>query len=253
MNEWNSKPLQCVVLCAGAGVRMQPESLTKPKVMAEAGGRPILDFVVDFWRERCDEFIFVVGYKRELVESHVSALGLNARFVRQESLNGIAHALSLCEGLLGERFVLQLGDCLVKGEFSFPRSFNQGVGVWETANPADIKRSYSVELSSSGDKILRVKEKPATLPNRLCGMGTYFFKRSVFDNIRRTPVSPLRGEQEITDVLSSVIETDGELTPVFFKGQYLNATYPEDLAIASRIFCGSCELKPGGGVDESPL
>ena len=234
--EWTSGKLQCVVLCAGAGVRMQPESLTKPKVLTEVSGRPLLGYVLDFWSKFCDEFIFVVGYKRELVEAYVKERAVRCRFVHQESLKGIAHALSLCESFLGDRFILQLGDCLVKGEFAIPGDFRQGVGVWRTTNQDDIKRSYSVELDNSGSKIVHVKEKPKVIVNDLCGMGTYFFRHSVFENIRRTPPSTLRGEQEITDVLADIIQHDQFITPVFFNGDYLNVTYPDDLKLAEGLF-----------------
>ena len=213
---------------------MVPESLTRPKVLMEVGGRVLLDYVIDFWVDRVTEFILVVGYKKELVYQYAENRGLNCRFVEQKELKGIAHALSLCDDLIEDRHVLQLGDCLARGKFLFHRGMSCGVGVWQTEHEKDILRSYSVEIE--GEMITRVVEKPRKAPNNLCGMGTYFLDRNIFNAIRNTPPSALRGECEITDALQTLIDSGYSLYPVTFHGDYINVTYSEDLGRAKEIF-----------------
>lgn len=226
---------QCVVLGAGAGTRMRPESLTKPKVLAEVLGKPLLDYVIDYWKPHVEEFIFVLGYKKELVLEYLSKKNIVFRTVEQKELRGIAHALSLCEDIIKTPFILQLGDCLCKGTFQFPATMNRGFGVWHTDNPAEIRQSYSVEITSEG-KALRVKEKPQEPQNDLCGMGTYFFDVSIFDCIRKTKPSSLRNELEITDVIQTSIDSGLTMYPVSFNGKYINVTSPADLEKAGKLF-----------------
>ena len=49
------------------------------------------------------------------------------------------------------------------------------------------------------------------------------------DYIDKTPPSNLRNEIEITDVIQNMIDNKEQIKPVFFKGNYLNVTFPEDL------------------------
>ena len=66
-------------------------------------------------------------------------------------------------------------------------------------------------------------------------MGFYFFNKRVFDYIKLIKSSPLRGEVEITDTIQNMIDSGEKMTPVFFRGNYLNVTYPEDLVKAERL------------------
>jgi len=221
------KDLKCVVLSAGKGIRILPHSEEKPKVLLELNGRPLLEYVVNYWKQFTNDFIFIVGYKKEKVIKYVKKLPIKSTFVQQKKLRGIADAINHVKDLVSENFIVVLGDCVCDGSFDFPNDMNQGVGVWETKNIDDIKRSYSIEIS--GDYLEKVVEKPKEIPNNYCGMGFYFFKKKVFNYIKITPPSILRNEIEITDVIQNMIDGGEKIKPVFFKGHYINVTYPEDL------------------------
>ncbi|MCX6666169.1 MAG: sugar phosphate nucleotidyltransferase [Euryarchaeota archaeon] len=59
--------LTCVVLCAGKGTRIYPFSRTVPKVMVLVGKKPVLWYVIQYWKQYADDFVFVVGYKKKQV------------------------------------------------------------------------------------------------------------------------------------------------------------------------------------------
>lgn len=220
------KDLRCVILCAGKGRRTLPNSLKKAKAMIEIKGKPILTYIINYWKEFTNDFVFVVGYRKEQIIEFVKKLPINSQFVEQKELKGIAHALLCAEDLLEDRFIVVLGDCICQGNFDFPKEMEQGIGVWKTDNILDIKRSYSIEIID--DLIYKVVEKPRKILNDLCGMGFYFFNRKVFDYIRLTKPSKLRNEIEITDVIQNMINGREKIRPVLFQGNYLNITYPED-------------------------
>ncbi|MBU0504188.1 MAG: nucleotidyltransferase family protein [Candidatus Omnitrophota bacterium] len=225
-----------VILCAGEGHRLEELGRQIPKAMAKVKDKPIINYVIDFWLPFAKRFIFVVGYKKEQIIAYVNSLGLTQEvfFVEQDSPKGIAHALSCAQDKIsGDDFALVLGDCLCRGEFLFPDSFFQGVGVWRTGNENYIKQGYSIEIS--GDFVSKVVEKPKELKNDLCGMGYYFFNRAVFDYIHSTPASSLRNEVEITDVIQKMIDNQKQVYPVYFRGDYLNVTSAGDVKIAEQI------------------
>lgn len=232
----NPQKVTCVVLCAGEGTRLlkdSPDNFKTAKAMLEINGLPLIRYVIDTWKEYADEFVFVVKFQKESIIDYINKLPIKAQFVEQKELRGIAHALLMTEEAVTDNFITVLGDCLIKGSFDFPPHLDMGVGVWHTDNPEYIHRSYSVEIE--GDHITKVVEKPKELVNDLCGMGYYFFNKKVFDYIRKTPPSKLRGETEITDTLQLMIDKGEKLCPVNFSGDYLNITYKEDIEKAENI------------------
>jgi len=233
MSWLSSQGLKCVVLCAGKGSRILPQSIEKAKVMISIADAPILKYVIDYWRKFTRDFIFVVGYKKEDMIKYAQQLPINYHFIEQKDPRGIADAVSCAQGLIPGRFIVVLGDCICKGGFNIPEGMEQGVGVWKTNNVEDIKQSYSIEIKDN--LIVRVEEKPKNVFNDLCGMGFYFFDQKVFNYIKITKPSNLRNEVEITDVIQNMIEAGEKISPVFFEGDYLNITYPEDLKKAEKI------------------
>jgi dTDP-glucose pyrophosphorylase len=224
---WFEKPLKCVVLAAGKGSRAYPATLTCPKVLLPLHGVPAIRYIIDFWQQFTKDFIFVVGYKKEMVIDYVSTLDIRPEFVEQTELKGIAHAVQLARPLVTPNFILVLGDCYCNGTFKFPEIMDQGIGVWETKNEDYIKQSYSVEIDNYSVK--RVVEKPKALVNDYCGMGFYFFNTRIFKYIQATAPSKLRNEIEITDAIQNMVSAGEPVTAVPFTGDYVNITYENDI------------------------
>ena len=212
---------------------MTSSSEDHPKVMAKLKGISIIQHVIDYWKKYTQDFVFVVGYKKEEVIDFVNTLSINSDITEQKELKGIGHAVLCCENLVEEKFIVVLGDCVCKGTFDFPLNMEQGVGVWKTDNENYIKQSYSIEIENN--LIKRVEEKPKRPVNNLCGMGFYFFDRIVFKYIRQTKPSILRNEIEITDVIQNMIGNNEKISPLFFKGDYINITFSRDLSTAEEI------------------
>ena len=63
--------MKCVVLAAGEGKRMHPLTYTRPKVMLPIANKPLLEWnLVNVKAAGIEEFLFVVGYKSEIVRSY---------------------------------------------------------------------------------------------------------------------------------------------------------------------------------------
>ena len=225
-NKWFSNT-KCIILCAGKGTRLIPKTLELPKPMLTFEGKPIIEHVINYWKQFTSDFIFIVGYKKEILIDFVKKLPIKSEFIEQKELKGIAHAISLAKESVSDNFIVVLGDCICKGNFNFPENIEQGVGVWKTKSEEDIKRSYSIELNNN--IITKVVEKPTQLINNLCGMGFYFFNKKVFSFIDKAEPTPLRNEIEITNIIQDMITAEESISPVFFEGEYLNVTNSKDL------------------------
>jgi len=223
---WFNKNLKCVVLCGGTGSRLLPLSLEKQKGMIEVASQPIIKYIIDYWKQFTNEFIFIVKYKKEELIEYLKTLPVNSTFIELQELKGIGDGLLEVENIINDNFITVLGDCYCKGTFNFPENFDQGVGVWPAELDDDIKRSYSIELNNG--QIHEVIEKPKQLLNNFCGMGFYFFKPKVFNYIKKSPPDS-DGRRGITEVIQLMIDNGEIVKPLNFQGDYLNITYQEDV------------------------
>jgi dTDP-glucose pyrophosphorylase len=225
--EWQRGRRVAVIMAGGRSSRFA--AIGMHKSMAAVQGMPVIGHVIEYWRRHADEFVFVVKNGKEALRDYVQSLPIAARFVEPQELRGIANGLLAAEPVVDSPFIMVLGDCFCRGEFSVPADFRSGhgVGVQRRALATETRRNYSVEVL--GERVVRVEEKPASVPNDLCGTGFYFFEPDVFDAIRATPPSKRSGEHEITDVLQTLADSR-TLTPLWFDGVYININTPEDLA-----------------------
>lgn len=229
VNWFENKPT-CVVLCGGGGSRLLPLSLLKQKSMIEVNEKPILQHIIDYWKSYTNKFVFIVKYKKEDIINFVKTLPIEAEFVEPNEIKGLADALSYVKDLVGERFFVVLGDCLCKGNFNFPDGIEQGIAVCETDKDEEIARSYSVELGEN-TVIRKVVEKPQIIPNKMCGMGFYFFKRTIFEYINKA-----KGKtDDLTTIVQHMIDNGEKVHAIRFNGRYLNITFPNDLERAEEI------------------
>ena len=75
-------------------------------------GKPIVHHIVEYWRKYTDNFLFVVGYKKNHVIEYACQLDVKSQFIEQKELRGIAHAISLAKDAVTDNFIVVLGDCL---------------------------------------------------------------------------------------------------------------------------------------------
>lgn len=105
-----------VVLCAGRGGRLRPQTDDRPKCLLKVGGREILGRCLDNLA-RCgiQEIVLVTGYRTAMIEDFVRRGGwTNVCFVANPDFAGTNTAVSLHLALRSVRsdFVLINGDVL---------------------------------------------------------------------------------------------------------------------------------------------
>lgn len=201
------------------------------KILFKYKNKPILKYVLDYWKEFSDNFIFVVGnHKEEVCNFLTTEKGIKYKIVIQEEQKGIADAIMKVKEFVNDSFFVILGDCICSGTFQkMPLDTDVAIGVFPTDNPEDIFRSYSVEIGKNG-YVQFVKEKPSELINNLCGMGYYYFDVSIFSYISNTQKNKRTQQIEITDVIQNIINDNKKVLPVLFSGHYVNLTYISDIS-----------------------
>ena len=92
--------MKAIILAAGRGSRMGPETEDKPKCLATLGGRTLIEWQVAALREAgVQTVIGVGGYRHVKVEPFVDVLAVNERWDRTNMVMSLAEAASfLMEG-----------------------------------------------------------------------------------------------------------------------------------------------------------
>jgi len=113
--------------------------------------------------------------------------GVSLTYIHQGEPKGIAHAVKLTEYFVGdEPFVVFLADNILKGGIhEMVSDFEESQAAAEIAL-CHVRNARSFGIADLKDgKIVRLVEKPKEPPSDLALVGIYFFRRPVFDAIRR--------------------------------------------------------------------
>ncbi len=142
-------------------------------------------------------------------------------FVRQEEQKGIAHAIDLTRPYADEsELIIILGDTIIETDFTeIPKAGDFVLGVREVDDP---ERFGICEVE--GGVITGIVEKPDEPRSNLAIVGLYYFRdsaplyracRTVIDRDVMT-----KGEYQITDALSLMIEEGTRFVPYVIDGWY---------------------------------
>ncbi|MDY6865095.1 MAG: bifunctional sugar-1-phosphate nucleotidylyltransferase/acetyltransferase [Halobacteriota archaeon] len=242
--------MKCVILAAGKGNRMYPLIQTRPKVMVPIANKPILEhLLIRAKRVGIDEFIFVVGYKKELIESYFedgSKWDVKINYIHQKEQLGTADAIGVTKDVAGKRFLVLNGDVLIGSE-CIAELLKKSDDSVMTLTKRDGKGFGVVEVE--GDCVRRIIEKPKSVTEScLVNAGIYVFDCSIFTAIEETPLSE-RGEYEITDSLQSMVDGGNDVGFHIIK-DWIDVGYPWNLLDANEGLLKNIKGEIRGTVEE---
>jgi len=229
--------LKAIIPVAGVGSRLRPHTFTRPKVLLNVAGRPILGHILDHLMESgVTSVTLVVGQMADLVEEYVRKhYDLPAEFVVQDEPRGLGHAVSL--GLTPEdrEVLVILGDTIfesdLKSVISGSRTTCLGVKTVE-----DPRRFGVVETNAEG-RVMRLVEKPEQPKSNLVLVGIYLIRnaprlRECIQTLFERQLTT-RGEYQLTDALQLMIER-GEVMTTFPVADWFDCGRPETLLATNR-------------------
>ena len=230
-----------VVLAGGLGSRLRPLTAVTNKHLLPVYDRPMIyypiqtlvnagitDIMIVTGGNSAGDFLKLLGNGKAFGLKHLN-------YTYQEGEGGIAEALSLVEHFAAkEAICVVLGDNIIEGNVTAAvRSYceqNKGAKIILKKVP-DPERFGVPELS--GNKVLRIEEKPAEPKSEYAVIGIYMYDGEVFDIIRTLKPSG-RGELEITDVNNAYIQRE-EMTWEELDGWWTDAGTFESLLRASNL------------------
>jgi glucose-1-phosphate thymidylyltransferase len=227
--------MKALLTAGGRATRMRPITHTLNKHVIPLANKPMLWHALEKIAEcGITEVIININPGETELQRSVgdgSRWGLKLTYLEQQGgPKGLAHIIKNARPLLGdEPFLFYLGDNIILG------SIKEFVKEFETRNldcmlalsrVRDPQR-FGVPVIENG-RITKVIEKPAVPPSDFAVTGIYVYSPKVFEAVDSIAPSA-RGEYEISDTHTWIIEHGGEVGYREITGWWKDTGKPEDL------------------------
>lgn len=228
-----------VVLAGGEGSRLQPLTTNRPKPLLPAGGRPILEHVLDgLIANDVDEIHVVVGYRANRVQDRFGPTycGVDLVYHHQTKQLGSGHALLQAADAIAEPFIVVNGDQLVDPELitdvSDAHEIGGSIATLGVVQSEAATRYGAIELDRENE-VLDLIERPGVGDYELLNAGVYAFDTAFFEVLAESPRED--GSLPLPTVVARVADaSDTSVRGVRTEGFWTDATYPWDLLDASQ-------------------
>ena len=220
-----------IILGGGKGSRLYPLTYATNKHLLPVYDRPMIFYPIQtLVNAGITEILLVTGgphagaYIKVLKNGR--ELGIkHLEYAYQEEEGGIAQALALAEDFADDDDVaVILGDNTTDADISDAvRNFNGGAQIFlkRYEDKEKLKRFGVPVFDETGEKILRVEEKPQEPQSSYCATGLYMYDNTVYDRIRKLSPSQ-RGELEVSD-LNTLYAKEGKLSWAELNGFWSDA------------------------------
>lgn len=230
-------------------MRELTNEVPKPMLLAQ-DGKPILELILHGIVAAGIRDVFIVtGFKAEVIENYFgdgSKWNARIHYGRQMVQNGTGKAPEVAAAFVADSpFLLTYGDILVSPG-TYPRMIERftgsnGSGVITVTRGQDVTQG-GLDFFDKDFCLECLVEKPSNAQleelrraGRLkpgepiwYNAGIYIFKPVVYEFIARLQPSP-RGEYELTDAISGMVEAGHKLAGLEIEGRWIDVRDPEVL------------------------
>jgi len=233
---FNDFNVEAIILAGGLGTRLRLAVPDLPKPMAPVGGRPFLEYQLDYWAgQGVSRFILSVGYKHEAISGHFGAAyrSVPIAYAIERQPLGTGGGL-----MLAARELTTPGPFLaLNGDTYFEVTLKR-LGEFHAAHGADITLSLfrspqqgrytGLKIGETGEVVsLNAGEKGG-----LANGGVYLMERGLLNGGSWLPGARVSFEE---DILPSALRTGKRLFGMEFSGRFLDIGIPEDYARAATL------------------
>jgi len=185
--------MKALILAGGLGTRLQSVVSDRPKPMAEAKGKPFLEYQIkQLCAQGLKELVLCVGYLARQIQDYFGdgrRWGVQIAYAVERELLGTAGAIGNAQSFIEETFLVLNGDSYLEADFQAlieshrrrraadPRT----VGTIAAVAIDDAAAYGTLELDSQG-RILCFREKAEAGPGWING-GIYVLEPEIMDFI----------------------------------------------------------------------
>lgn len=186
INYESNKENYVLIMAGGLGTRLRPLTDEIPKPMLKVGGRPILEIIIEQFKEKGFKNILLsVNYKSEIIENYFmdgKEFGVNIRYIKESKRMGTAGAIRLAEKYLDKPFFVINGDILTNVNFDSMFQFHKENDFSMTIGSRIYEMQIPYGVINADDAcITSLEEKPIIRFN--VNGGIYFLSPEVIQYI----------------------------------------------------------------------
>lgn len=153
-----------VIMAGGKGTRLYPYTKLLPKALVPIGDIPILEHIVNRFKEYgCEKFHLVVNHKKSMIRSYMDSVknGYEVFYEEENEPLGTGGGLSLLKGKNIEDFFLSNCDILIEADYKKIYDYHKKNGNYITIIAAEKtnKIPYGVIIEKDG-VFESMQEKP---------------------------------------------------------------------------------------------
>ncbi|MFC6904707.1 nucleotidyltransferase family protein [Halalkalicoccus tibetensis] len=236
--------MDALVFAAGRGTRLRPHTDDVPKPLLQVAGEPLLAHCLRAAVDYVDRIVLVVGYRDAEIEARFGDefSGIPIEYARQESREGLAHAVLAAEEYVEGDVLTINGDNVFEGDLSGLVDRHHEPGVDGTVLLDRVERNEAeatarCDLAEDGT-IRGIETAVGEAPEAgYIAAGAQTHDGTALLDACRSVERSKNDEYELTEALASLVE-QGRYVGVEPDGWHLNVNTPADLDEARRRFAG---------------
>ncbi len=183
--------MKAMILAAGEGTRLQPLTLSTPKVLLPVAGVPLIRRILTWLRiHGIHEVAINLHYRGETISDALgdgSEMGMSIMYSPEETMLGTAGGVKRAGDFFDGPFIVHYGDVLTDFSLTEMIKFHHAKKAAATLSILKVSEPRSagvVEMNDEG-KICSFTEKPAerAVSSNLESGGTYILEKKVLDYI----------------------------------------------------------------------
>ena len=233
--------LHTIILAAGKGTRMHTNL---PKVMQPLAGRPMIDHVITTAGKLTNKISTIIGYKKDVLNEHLSANFKNVETFVQPELNGTAGAVKAAQKKImdDEDVLILYGDVPLISHESLKNALNDNHdAVILTMIPKDPFGYGRVIKDDSGLATEIIEEKDASPEQKKINevfTGIMIIKgEMLLSSLDEVNNNNAAGEYYLTDIIKIASKKGVKINPIVVEEtEVLGANTKSELHEIENIF-----------------
>lgn len=211
-----------VILAGGLGTRLRSVVSDRPKPMADVGGKPFIEYLVQRLL-LCNfrNILICISYKREsIIDYFNSQHRKNIRFSIEEQPLGTAGALKNATAMLTDSFVVLNGDTFVEANYRKMLSFHIANRADATIALVKGNSADAGHVALEGERVVGFMEK-GQRPTGFMSAGLYVMQKIMLEKIPTNQSYSLE-----TGLFPSIIK-DSNVLGYVVEGAFIDIGSPE--------------------------
>jgi mannose-1-phosphate guanylyltransferase/phosphomannomutase len=181
--------MKAVVMAGGAGTRLRPLTINRPKPMVPMVNKPVIAHILDLLkRHGITDVVITLQYMAESVQDYFGdgeSYGMNIQYSIEQSPLGTAGSVKQAQSMLDDTFIVISGDAVTDIDLSAIIEYHNDrkalatITLYRVANPLE----YGVVILEEDGRVSRFQEKPSwgEVISDTVNTGIYILEPEVLD------------------------------------------------------------------------